>query len=110
MAARNQQLGTTRAKAWILRAAVACASFAPGAALAAELAGVAFAERVTLGDAALTFNNVGVRAVTLLSIRVYVAGLRAEYAVGGDSSYRGEGNACGRAVRTRHASSVHGKE
>lgn len=55
--------------------AVALVALDPGTALGAELAGVRFAERVTLGDTPLLLNGVGARTVTVFAVKVYVAGL-----------------------------------
>lgn len=44
-------------------------------ALAVEVAGVRFAERITVGNTPLLLNGVGFRRVTFIKVKVYVAGL-----------------------------------
>lgn len=47
----------------------------PASALAVEVAGVRFADRITVGDTSLVLNGVGIRRATIFRVKVYVAGL-----------------------------------
>lgn len=64
-----------RARAALLRLAALPLVLLSVGALAAEVAGVRFADQVTVGNAPLFLNGVGIRRVTVFNVKVYVAGL-----------------------------------
>lgn len=54
---------------------VALLCILPNSAFGADVAGVHFADQITVGSSTLALNGVGVRRVTIFQVKVYVAGL-----------------------------------